>query len=41
VLAAALDGARVDEPFEWLVSTFGAEERPFRWLGRQRPEVAA
>ncbi len=41
VLAAPLGSARVEDPFEWLVSVFGAEERPFRWLGRQRPEGVA
>ncbi|WP_242392558.1 amidohydrolase family protein [Anaeromyxobacter oryzisoli] len=41
VLAAPLDGARVDDPFEFLVSTFGADERPFTWISRQRPEPAA
>ncbi len=41
VLAAPLRGATVDDPFDWLVSAFGAEERPFTWLGRQRPEVSA
>jgi cytosine/adenosine deaminase-related metal-dependent hydrolase len=41
VLAAPLAGARVQDPFEWIVSTFGAEERPFKWLGQQRPEVSA
>jgi cytosine/adenosine deaminase-related metal-dependent hydrolase len=40
VLAAPTGGARVDDPFEFLVS-FGAEERPFEWLARQRPEAAA
>ncbi|MFY3743980.1 amidohydrolase family protein [Anaeromyxobacter sp. Red801] len=37
VLAAPLEGARPPDPAEWLVSTFGAEERPFTWLARQRP----
>lgn len=41
VLAAPLDGARVDDPFEFLVSVFGAEERPFTWISRQRPEPTA
>jgi aminodeoxyfutalosine deaminase len=37
VLAAPLGGVRVEEPFEWLVSVFGADERPFTWLARQTP----
>jgi cytosine/adenosine deaminase-related metal-dependent hydrolase len=41
VLAAPLDGARVADPFEHLVSQLGAEERPFRWLARQIPPEAA
>jgi len=41
VLAAPLGGARVADPFEHLVSTLGAEERPFRWLARQVPPEAA
>ena len=41
VLAAPLGGARVADPFEHLVSTLGAEERPFRWLARQVPTEAA
>jgi cytosine/adenosine deaminase-related metal-dependent hydrolase len=34
VIAAPLAGARVDDPYEFLVSVHGAEERPFRWLAR-------
>jgi cytosine/adenosine deaminase-related metal-dependent hydrolase len=40
VLAAPIGRARVDDPFELLVA-FGAEERPFQWIARQRPEVSA
>jgi aminodeoxyfutalosine deaminase len=40
VLAAPTGGARVGDPFELLVA-FGAEERPFEWIARQRPEVSA
>ena len=36
VVAAAAGGARVDDPFELLVSS-GAEGRPLEWLARQRP----
>jgi cytosine/adenosine deaminase-related metal-dependent hydrolase len=38
ILAAPLGGARVDDPFDWLLATFAAEERPFTWLAQQRPE---
>jgi cytosine/adenosine deaminase-related metal-dependent hydrolase len=38
VLAVPADGAGAGDPFELLVS-FGAEERPFAWVARQRPEV--
>jgi cytosine/adenosine deaminase-related metal-dependent hydrolase len=37
VLAAPLDGARPDDPAEWLVATFGAEERRVQWIARHRP----
>jgi aminodeoxyfutalosine deaminase len=37
-VVAAPAGARIDDPFEFLVA-FGAEERAFAWLARQRPEV--
>jgi aminodeoxyfutalosine deaminase len=40
VLAAPARGSRVDDPFEAVVA-FGAEERPFEWLARQRPPGAA
>ncbi len=40
VVAAAIGGARVDDPFEFLVA-YGAEERPFEWLARQAPEASA
>jgi hypothetical protein len=40
VLAAPTRGVRVDEPFEFLAA-FGAQERPFEWLARQRPEASA
>ncbi len=40
VLAAPTGGAPVDDPFEFLVA-FGAEERAFQWIARQRPEPAA
>lgn len=36
VLAAPARGSRIEDPFE-LVVAFGAEERPFEWLARQRP----
>jgi cytosine/adenosine deaminase-related metal-dependent hydrolase len=32
VLAAPLDGARVEDPFEHLLSAFGVRARPFTWL---------
>ncbi len=41
VLAAPLGRARVEDPFDFVVSTFGAEERPFTWLARQRAEALA
>ncbi|WP_242342105.1 amidohydrolase family protein [Anaeromyxobacter terrae] len=41
VLAAPLGGARVEDPFDFVVSAFGAEERPFTWLARQRAEALA
>lgn len=39
VLAAPAEGARIDDPFEFLLA-FGADERPFEWLASQRPEVS-
>ncbi len=39
VLAAPLRGSRPADPFAWLLDVFGAEERPFDWLARYRPEV--
>lgn len=36
VLAAPARGSRIDDPFEMVVA-FGAEERPFEWLARQKP----
>ncbi|WP_242353252.1 MULTISPECIES: amidohydrolase family protein [Anaeromyxobacter] len=41
VLAAPLEGARVEDPFDFVVSAFGAEERPFTWLARPRAEALA
>ncbi|ABS28386.1 amidohydrolase [Anaeromyxobacter sp. Fw109-5] len=41
VLSAPLRGARVEDPFDFVVSTFGAEERPFTWLARPRAEALA
>jgi cytosine/adenosine deaminase-related metal-dependent hydrolase len=42
VLAARLAGADPEDPFEHLVTAFGAgESRPFAWLARQRPEATA
>ncbi len=41
LLAAPLGGDRAPDPAEWLVSTFGREERPFTWLARQAPEAGA
>jgi cytosine/adenosine deaminase-related metal-dependent hydrolase len=38
VIAAPTRGARVEDPFELLVA-FGAEERSFDWIARQRPEA--
>lgn len=40
VIAAPTRGVRVEDPFEFLVS-HGAEERPFEWLARARPEESA
>jgi cytosine/adenosine deaminase-related metal-dependent hydrolase len=40
VLAAPARGSAIDDPFE-LVIAFGAEEKPFEWLARQRPPGAA
>ncbi len=40
VLAVATGGARVDDPFEFLVAC-GAEERPLAWVARPHPEVGA
>jgi aminodeoxyfutalosine deaminase len=37
VLAAPLGAARVEDPFEFLVSACGADERPLTWLARQAP----
>lgn len=39
VLAAPSRGSRIDDPFEMVIA-FGAEERPFEWLARQRPPHA-
>lgn len=36
VLVAPARGARIEDPFEMVIA-FGAEERPFEWLARQRP----
>jgi cytosine/adenosine deaminase-related metal-dependent hydrolase len=41
VLAAPLRGARVEDPFDFVVTVVGAEERPFTWLARQRAEALA
>jgi cytosine/adenosine deaminase-related metal-dependent hydrolase len=38
VLAAPARGSRTRDPFETVIA-FGAEERPFEWLARQRPAV--
>ncbi len=40
LLAAPLDGARPENPFDWLLA-FGGAERPFTWIARHRPEVPA
>jgi aminodeoxyfutalosine deaminase len=40
IIAAALHGARPVDPSSWLLQ-FGAEERPFDWIARHRPEVSA
>ncbi len=37
---AAMAMNRIADPFE-LVVAFGAEEKPFEWLARQRPPAAA
>jgi len=37
VIAAPLGGARVEDPFEFVVSVHGAEERAFRWIARHAP----
>jgi cytosine/adenosine deaminase-related metal-dependent hydrolase len=37
VVAAPLRGARIDDPFEFVVSVHGAEERAFRWIARHAP----
>lgn len=41
VLAVPLDGRHVEDPFEHVLATAGAGERPVRWLARHRPEVPA
>ncbi len=38
VLAAPTRGVRVDDPWEFLAAC-GADEKPFEWLARQRPEA--
>jgi len=40
LIAAPIRGARVDDPFEFLIA-FGAEERPFEWIARQSAEGSA
>jgi cytosine/adenosine deaminase-related metal-dependent hydrolase len=37
VVAAALGGAVVEDPFEFLAGTFGEEERTLEWIARARP----
>lgn len=41
LLLAPLGGERPRDPAAWLLDAFGAEERPFSWLARHRPEVRA
>lgn len=41
LLAVPLDGRRVEEPFEHVVTTVGEEGRALAWLARHRPEVPA
>ena len=40
VLAAPLRGARPEDPFEFLLGAFGAEDRPLSWIRPNRPEAA-
>ena len=37
IVAAPLGGAVVEDPFEFVVTVHGAEERAFTWLARHRP----
>lgn len=39
IVAAPLGGERPDDPAEWLVSAFGAEERRVHWIARHWPEL--
>jgi cytosine/adenosine deaminase-related metal-dependent hydrolase len=39
IVAAALDGVRPEDPQEWLVATFGAEERTVHWIARHHPDL--
>jgi cytosine/adenosine deaminase-related metal-dependent hydrolase len=38
IVAAPLRGERPADPAEWLVRTFGADERPVQWIARHRPD---
>ncbi len=40
IVVAPTRGARVEDPFEFLVA-FGAEEHAFEWIAKQRPEASA
>jgi cytosine/adenosine deaminase-related metal-dependent hydrolase len=40
VVAAPLDGARPDDPFEFLLGGFGSEERPLTWIAANALEPA-
>jgi cytosine/adenosine deaminase-related metal-dependent hydrolase len=40
VVAAPLAGARPGDPFEFLLGSFGADERPFAWIRPNATETA-
>jgi hypothetical protein len=37
VIAVPLGGARAEDPFDFVVSTFGAGDARVTWVARQRP----
>jgi cytosine/adenosine deaminase-related metal-dependent hydrolase len=41
VVAAPLGGERPADPAAWLLEVHGAQERPFAWIARHRPEARA